>query len=74
MPERAQYAMTTSIAPSQCKLLKEWADNSQMMKGDKPQITKRMLRKEFEQLKPKILAKLEGTQTQLNRDAIGRQR
>lgn len=58
---KAQHPFSISIAPNQCQLLKEWADSSQVLKGDKPQITKRLLRKEFERLKPSILSKLEGT-------------
>lgn len=57
-PQRCQQSMTATIAPNQCKLLKEWAENSQMMPGGKPQITKRLLKQEFEKLKPKIVAKL----------------
>jgi len=57
-PQRCQQSMTATIAPNQCKLLKEWAANSQMMPGDKPQITKRLLKQEFEKLKPKIVGKL----------------
>ena len=57
-PQQCQQSMTATIAPNQCKLLKEWAQNSQTMPGDKPQITKRLLKQEFEKLKPKIVAKL----------------
>ena len=57
-PQRCQQSMTATIAPNQCKLLKEWAENSQSMPGGKPQITKRLLKQEFEKLKPKIVAKL----------------
>jgi serine/threonine protein kinase len=64
-PGKSQHPLSLSIAPSQCQLLKEWADSSQVLKGDKPQITKRMLRKEFDRLKPSILSKLEGAKTQL---------
>jgi len=62
---KAQYPRSLTIAPSQCQLLKEWAESSQVLKGDKPQITKRMLRNEFDRLKPSILAKLEGAKTQM---------
>ena len=57
-PQQCQQSMTATIAPNQCKLLKEWAQNSQTMPGGKPQITKRLLKQEFEKLKPKIVAKL----------------
>ncbi len=62
-PQRCQHALSATIAPNQCKNLKEWADNSQLIRGGRPQVTKRLLRQEFEKLKPKILSKLEEIQT-----------
>ena len=57
-PQKCQQSMTATIAPNQCKLLKEWAASSHSMEGGKAQITKRLLKQEFEKLKPKIVAKL----------------
>ncbi len=57
-PHRCQQAMTATVAPNQCKLLKEWASDSHSMPGGSPQITKRLLKQEFEKLKPKIVTKL----------------
>ncbi|ACK66262.1 serine/threonine protein kinase [Rippkaea orientalis PCC 8801] len=57
--DRCQHVMTTTIAPNQRKNLQEWANKSQLLKGGQPQVTKRMLRAEFEKLKPAIVEKLE---------------
>ncbi|GBF81060.1 serine/threonine-protein kinase [Aphanothece sacrum] len=65
--DRCQHVLTTNIAPNQCKNLQEWSDKSQLMRGGKPQITKRMLRQEFEKLKPTILARLEDVNTNPSR-------
>lgn len=61
--ERCQHVMTTTIAPKQCKNLKEWANKSQLLRGGKPQLAKRMLRTEFEKLKRSIVEKLEAANT-----------
>ncbi|MEL4895171.1 serine/threonine-protein kinase [Crocosphaera sp. Alani8] len=58
-----QHVVTTNIALNQCKNLQEWADKSQLLRGGKPQITKRMLKQEFEKLKPTIENKLKTTYT-----------
>jgi len=58
-PSKCKQVMTSTIAPSQCKTLREWANTSQTLKAGKPQITKRILKEELEKLKPKILTKLE---------------
>ncbi len=58
-----QHVVTTTIAPNQCQNLQEWADKSQLLRGGKPQITKRMLKQEFEKLKPTIENKLKTAYT-----------
>ncbi len=59
-PERCHNVMTSTIAPRQCRMLNDWVTVSQAVKGEnKPQISKKKLKDEFEKLKPKILAKLE---------------
>ncbi|MGB5772019.1 MAG: protein kinase, partial [Crocosphaera sp.] len=58
-----QHVLTTNIAPNQCQNLQEWADQSQLLRGGKPQITKRMLKQEFEKLKPTIVDKLKAAYT-----------
>lgn len=58
-----QHVLTTTIAANQCQNLQEWADKSQLLRGGKPQITKRMLKQEFEKLKPTIENKLKAAYT-----------
>ena len=58
-PEKCQHTMISSIAPSQCQIMKEWIKSSETAKdkgGSK--VSKKRLRDEFEKLKPKILIKL----------------
>ncbi len=61
--KRTQHVLSTTIAPNQCENLQEWADKSQLLRGGKPQITKRMLKQEFEKLKPSIENKLKAAYT-----------
>ncbi len=70
-PEKCQNLMTSTIASSQCQTLKEWANTSQVMRGGKPQVTKRLLRQEFEKLKPEILSKLQSLHTEHPSDISG---
>ncbi len=69
--KQCQHVMTSTIAPNQCRTLTDWADSSQVLKGGKPQITKRMLKAEFEKLKPRIVEKLESLNTVHTRDLSG---
>jgi serine/threonine protein kinase len=70
-PKRCQYVMSSTIAPNQCNLLKEWVGASQVMSSGKPQSSKRILKQELENLKPKILIKLEACQTDYPSDISG---
>ncbi|MGK7944405.1 MAG: serine/threonine-protein kinase [Microcystaceae cyanobacterium] len=70
-PGRCQHVMTSTIAPSQCRTLIEWADTSKTLKGGQPQITKRLLKAELDKLKPKIVMKLESIKTVHSRDLSG---
>ena len=70
-PMTCQQTLTATVAPKQCQLLKEWARNSQVMPAGKPQITKRLLRQEFEKLKPKIEAKLSQVKPSFNKEVSG---
>ncbi len=70
-PSQCQHVMTSTIAPSQCRTLIDWANSSQTLKGGQPQITKRLLKTELEKLKPKIVAKLESLNTVHSRDISG---
>ncbi|WP_013320187.1 serine/threonine protein kinase [Gloeothece verrucosa] len=58
-PKKCERAITASIAPNQCERLKDWALQGQSARVGKPQISKRMLKRELDKLKPKILVKLE---------------
>ena len=62
--QQCQHVLSTTIAPGQCQNLQEWAAKSQLLRGGKPQITKRMLKQEFEKLKPVIVRKLQTAYTQ----------
>jgi serine/threonine-protein kinase len=44
---------------------------SQTIEGGKPQITKRLLKQEFEKLKPKIIAKLSTVNPSFNKEVSG---
>ncbi len=67
-PDKCKQVMTSTIAPSQCKTLKEWANTAQTLKPGKPQITKRILKEELEKLKPKILTKLQSIRAEAMTD------
>ncbi len=59
-PQKCSAVMASTIAPPQCKRLLEWANMSQMAQSStQPGTTKQLLKQEFENLKPKILMKLE---------------
>ncbi len=58
-----QNVLKTNIAPNQCQNLQEWAEQSQLLRGGKAQITKRMLKQELEKLKPTIVNKLKAAYT-----------
>lgn len=70
-PQRCQQILPATIAPNQCKLLMEWAITSQALEGSKPQVTKRLLKQEFEKLKPKIVAKLSTINPSFNKEVSG---
>jgi serine/threonine-protein kinase len=59
-PQRCAALMACTIAPTQCKQLKEWAITSQSYPSvGQPSVSKNALKQELEKLKPKILLKLE---------------
>nr|WP_242040721.1 hypothetical protein [Coleofasciculus sp. FACHB-1120] len=63
-PHRCANMMTSTIAPVQRQMLQEWANTSQTLPSvAQPQMSKSLLKQEFEKLKPKILMKLESIQT-----------
>jgi serine/threonine protein kinase len=54
-----ENVITANILPNQCQILQQWLTDSQLGRGGNPQISKRMLKRKLEELKPKILAKLD---------------
>ena len=63
-PQRCANVMTSTIAPIQRKRLIEWANTSQtLVSATQPQYSKKILKQEFDKLKPKILMKLEAIHT-----------
>jgi serine/threonine-protein kinase len=58
---KCENLLTVSIPANQCQLLTDWANQSEKALMGKPQISKRMLKRELEKLKPKIISKLEAT-------------
>lgn len=58
-PQKCRHVMKSNIAPHQRDLLKQWSQGASGVKHyGKPQISKRLLKQEFEKLKPKIVEKL----------------
>jgi serine/threonine-protein kinase len=63
-PEYCANVMTSTIAPIQRQRLTEWANTSQtLVSASQSQLSKKILKQEFEKLKPKILMKLEAIHT-----------
>ena len=57
--QKCDNVITVSIPSNQCKMLEDWAQQSDTYRVGKPQVSKRMLKRELDKLKPKILVKLE---------------
>jgi len=71
-PERCQHVSKTSIDPQNAKMLAKWANIGKKSKtSGHPQASKEILKKELEQLKPKILLKLEAVETNFSGDFPG---
>jgi eukaryotic-like serine/threonine-protein kinase len=59
-PERCAHVHLLTIAPQQCKNLLEWATTAQMAKPTAQfMLSKDLLKRELENIKPRILMKLE---------------
>ena len=58
-PKKCQKMTSLTIANEQRSMLTGWADSSQSLVGSKPQITKKLLRQEFNKIKPEIITKLQ---------------
>jgi serine/threonine protein kinase len=71
-PEQCANVMTSTIAPAQRKMLIEWANHSQTLTSpSQPQLTKKILKQEFEKLKPKIEMKFSAIHTDSPTDISG---
>lgn len=71
-PQHCTNVMTSTIAPAQCRMLREWVAASQtLVSATAPQMSKKLLKQEFEKLKLKILMKLEATHTETPSDISG---
>ena len=54
-----ENVITANIPANQCQILQQWVRDSQLAPVGSPQISKQTLKQKLEELKPKILAKLE---------------
>ncbi|WP_287313088.1 serine/threonine-protein kinase [Moorena sp. SIO1G6] len=71
-PEHCANVMTSTIAPAQRQLFIDWANKSKTINlTNQPVLSKRILKQEFEKLKPKILMKLEAAHTDYPTDISG---
>jgi eukaryotic-like serine/threonine-protein kinase len=63
-PQVCKHVLTSTIATFQCPMLNTWANSSQIARSvDQPSVSKKILKAEYEKMKPKILMKLESTST-----------
>ncbi|MGQ4645741.1 protein kinase domain-containing protein [Lyngbya aestuarii] len=63
-PEHCNTVMTSTIASVQRQRLREWATTSSaLLSAAQPHMSRRILKQEYEKLKPKILMKLEAVNT-----------
>jgi serine/threonine-protein kinase len=63
-PTSCSHLLTSTIATAQCQKLQEWAKSSQVViSAADPQMSKGLLKREYEKIKPLILTKLEGIDT-----------
>lgn len=59
-PQKCTNVMISNVEEKQCKIINDWAKNSQVLVSvGQPQMSKQLLKQEFERQKPKILIKLE---------------
>lgn len=71
-PNRCSHIMLSSIAPAQRQRLQQWVASSNMLgSSSDPQISKGLLKAEYEKIKPLILAKLENLDTDSPSDISG---
>lgn len=65
-PEKYAHLTQATIADKQRQQLLRWADKSQSLRGSDPNISKQQLKQGYENLKGKILMKLENSETNTN--------
>ncbi|NDJ24868.1 protein kinase [Nostoc sp. B(2019)] len=71
-PSRCAHILLSSIAPAQRQRLQQWVTTSNaLVSSADPQISKSLLKSEYEKIKPQILAKLEGIDTDSPYDLSG---
>ncbi|OUL36212.1 serine/threonine protein kinase [Nostoc sp. T09] len=71
-PGTCSHMLVCSIAPAQCQKLQEWATSSQVLVSSaEPQMSKGLLKREYEKIKPLILTKLEGINSNSQFDLSG---
>lgn len=58
-PYKCRQLMSSTIAPSQCQRIKQWALNAQQLKGGNPNLARKILKEELEKTKPRIISKLQ---------------
>ena len=71
-PERCQHVTKSTVNTQNCRKLIEWADTGKLNKyAGTPSGSKKILRRELEILKPKILLKVEAATTNYANDISG---
>jgi serine/threonine-protein kinase len=71
-PHTCSHVLVTSIASAQCQRLQQWMLAAKtFVSGADPQISKNLLKQEYEKIKPQILAKLDGIDTDSAFDISG---
>ncbi|WP_017652383.1 serine/threonine protein kinase [Fortiea contorta] len=71
-PERCYHILLSSIAPAQRQRLQQWVTSSQVLVSSaEPQMSKSLLKNEYEKIKPAILTKLEAMNTDSAYDLSG---
>lgn len=71
-PQHCSHILLSSIAPAQRHRLQQWVTSSQVFgSAADPQVSKSLLKTEYEKIKPMILAKLEAMNTDSSYDLSG---
>ncbi|AKG20298.1 serine/threonine protein kinase [Calothrix sp. 336/3] len=71
-PQQCNHILISTIAPTQCERLQEWVNMSYTITstGDS-QLSKNLLKNEYEKMKPQILAKIQTANTDSHFDLSG---